>query len=71
MLIYVYVYLYVYVHVWDLCLHVYTEALYLTIFEIGGREKAPNQFFPCNFYKRSNYLPKLGDSKFEPFYHSV
>ena len=71
MLIYVYVYLYVYVPVWDLHLYVYIEALYLTIFEIGGRKKALNQFFPCNFYKRSNYPPKLGDSKFEPFYHSV
>ena len=26
----------------------------LTLFRIGGQKGPPNQFFPCNFYKRRN-----------------
>ena len=30
----------------------------------GGGKKAPYQFSPCNFYKRSNWPSKLSDFQF-------
>ena len=27
----------------------------------GGAKSPPYQFFPCNFYKRRNYPPKISD----------
>ena len=39
--------------------------LVLTLFRMGGGKKArPYQFSPCNFYKSSNYPPKLSDFYF-------
>ena len=30
----------------------------------------PNQFFPCNFYKRKKQLSKLPDFQFQPYFHN-
>ena len=36
----------------------------------GGKKAPPYQFFPCNFYKCRNMLPKLSDFQFQPFWHT-
>ena len=35
-----------------------------------GAKRPPYQFFPCNFYMRRIWSPKLSDFYFEPFCHT-
>ena len=50
--------------------HLFVSITILTLFRMGGggeQKRPPNQFFPCNFYKRKNYPKNFLTFSFNPF----
>ena len=57
------------------CFNAFYDSIYCTILNIltlfrtrggGAKSHPPNQFFPCNFYKRRNNPPKFLTFSFDP-----